>query len=77
MGILSVNEESLNAIGKPTAATVQTVVHQFGMLLPLAIVGSYWLGLAGLFAGMAFSNLFGAVFGLWLVRWMCRRCERR
>ena len=75
MGILSVNEESLNAIGQPTAATVQTIVHQFAMLLPLAFAGAYWMGVQGLFIGIAFSNLTGAVFGLWLVRWMSKRCE--
>jgi len=75
MGVLSVNEESLNAIGKPAVATVQTVVHQFGVYLPLGLLGAYWNGLSGLFAGLACSNLIGALFGLWLVRRTCRQSE--
>ena len=45
VGVFSVAEETMNAIGKPLAASLQTLIHMFGFYLPLAAAGSTWLGL--------------------------------
>ena len=75
MGLFSVNEDTLNAIGKPVISSVQTLVHMFGMYIPLAFAGSHWMQWKGLLAGVAVADVLAGVFGIILVRWMCRRCE--
>jgi putative MATE family efflux protein len=71
-GIFSVSEETLNAVGMPLAATLQTLVHMFLFYIPLAYAGSYlwdWLGIMG---GLALADSLGGLFGLYLSLRLCR-----
>jgi putative MATE family efflux protein len=76
VGILSVTEETLNAIGKPLFATLQTLVHMFVIYVPFAFAGSMWLSITGLLAGLAAADILGGCFGLLLVRSICSRDEQ-
>ena len=76
VGIFSVTEETLNAIGKPIIATVSTLIHMFALYVPLAFAGSYFYGVVGLLAGLAIADTLGGLVGLSLSRLMCRRGER-
>jgi len=75
-GIVQVNEETLNSIGKPMSAVVQTLVHQVLLYIPLGYVGAEFWGLRGLFFGLVAADMLGGGFSLFFVRWMCLRCER-
>ncbi len=75
-GIVQINEETLNSIGKPMSAVVQTLVHQGLLYVPLGYVGMEFWGLQGLFFALVAADMLGGGFSLWLVRWMCLRCER-
>ena len=76
LGILSVIEETLNAIGKPVIASVQTLVYTFGFYLPLGVLGSNLHALTGLLSGLAAADLLGGLVGMVLVRWICLKGER-
>ncbi len=76
-GILLVAEETLNSIGKPIAATVQTAIHTFCLYAPLAFLGSAWSGLAGLFAGVVVADVLGGFVGMAMVRRICYFKEKR
>ncbi len=76
VGILSVTEETLNAIGKPIFAAVQTLVHMFLVYIPLGFIGSFQWGLTGLLGGLTLADSLGGLVGMGLARWMCLRGER-
>jgi putative MATE family efflux protein len=76
-GIAQVNEESLNSIGKPLSATLQTIVHQAILYIAFAFIGAEFWGLRGLFAGLVAADLLGGRFSLWLVRWVSLRSQRQ
>ncbi len=76
VGILNVTEETLNAIGKPVIASVQTLVYMFGFYLPFGMLGSHLHALTGLLSGLAAADVLGGMVGMMLVRWMCKRGER-
>ena len=76
-GILLVAEETLNSIGKPIAATVQTAIHTFALYAPLAFLGSTWSGLIGLFAGVVVADVLGGFVGMAMVRRICYFKEKR
>ncbi len=40
-GIFNVTEETLNAIGKPIVASIQTLVHMFIFYIPFALLGAH------------------------------------
>ena len=77
VGVFSVNEETLNAIGQPVTATVMTVMQMFLLIVPLAYVGSHFLQYTGLLVGTTAADIIAGLVGLGMVRWMCRRCEIR
>ena len=76
VGILSVTEETLNAIGKPIFASLQTLLHMFVFYIPLAFFGAHQWAIAGLLTGLATADVLGGLVGLGLARWMCLRGER-
>ena len=71
-GVFSVSEETLNAIGRPLAATLQTVVHMFLFYIPLAYFGSHVMAWPGLMGGLALADSLGGLFGLYLSLRLCR-----
>ena len=75
VGILSVTEETLNAIGKPIIAAVQTLVYMFAFYIPLGFAGARMHAFTGLLWGLTAADVLGGIVGLWLARTMCRRGE--
>ncbi len=73
VGIFNVTEETLNAIGRPIMASIQTIIHMFMLYIPLAFVGSFYLSMDGLFVGLVFADLLGGFIGVLIAWWMCRR----
>ena len=76
VGILSVTEETLNAIGKPVMASVQTLAHMFVFTIPFSVVGAHLHAITGLLSGLAAADILGGVVGVILTRWMCLKGER-
>jgi len=76
VGALLVAEETLNAIGKPIAASAQTAIHTFALYGPLAFLGSHVGGLVGLLAGIAAADILGGSVSMQIVRRLCGRRER-
>ena len=58
-GVLNVSEETLNAVGRPMVAALQTLIHMFVFYAPLALIGAYLLGFAGLLWGVTVANCWG------------------
>lgn len=75
VGILSVTEETLNAIGKPVMASVQTLAHTFVFTIPFSVVGAHLHAITGLLSGLAAADILGGVVGVILTRWMCLKGE--
>ena len=75
VGILSVTEETLNAIGKPIIAALQTLVYMFAFYIPLGFAGAQMHAFTGLLWGLTAADVLGGFVGLWLARTMCRRGE--
>jgi Na+-driven multidrug efflux pump len=73
VGIFNVTEETLNAIGRPIMASIQTIIHMFMLYIPLAFLGSFYLSMDGLFVGLVFADLLGGFIGVLIAWWMCRR----
>ena len=75
VGVFSVNEETLNAIGQPVTASLMTVVQMFVLFVPLAYAGSELLQFTGLLMGSTTADIVAGLVGMAMVRWMCRRCQ--
>ena len=75
-GIFDIAEEIMNAIGKPLAAALQTLIHMLVFYLPLAMAGSRWLELTGLFSGLAIADILGGLLGITMVRFLCGQKDR-
>jgi putative MATE family efflux protein len=73
VGVFNVTEETLNAIGRPVMASIQTIIHMFMLYIPLAFVGSHYLSMDGLFFGLVSADLVGGAIGVLIAWWMCRR----
>ncbi|TES94429.1 MAG: MATE family efflux transporter [Candidatus Cloacimonadota bacterium] len=52
-GILLLSTASMNVLNKPLHAAALTVLQMFALYIPLAFVGSYLIGLPGVFAALA------------------------
>jgi putative MATE family efflux protein len=60
---------SFNGLGHPGPAVVLSALRALLVLMPLALLGQWLLGLPGLFVGAALSNLLVGTFGyVWLGR---------
>ena len=77
VGLLRVTEETLNAIGRPIMASVQTLVHMFGLYIPLAFAGAHMMAIHGLLSGLAAADALGGSIGFGMAWWMCRRGGNR
>ena len=75
-GVLNVSEETLNAVGRPMVAALQTLIHMFVFYAPLALLGAYQLGFAGLLWGVTAANLLGGDVAYGLSQFVCLRGAR-
>ena len=75
-GVLNVSEETLNAVGRPLVAALQTLIHMFVFYAPLALLGAYLLGFAGLLWGVTVANLLGGAVAYGLSQFICLRGGR-
>jgi len=71
-GVLSISEETLNAVGRPLMATGQTVIHMFVLYAPLALVGTWLAQMQGLLWGVAVGNILGGMVAYGLSRLSAR-----
>ena len=74
VGMMSVTEETLNSVGRPVLASVQTLAYSFGMAIPLGYFGGAYYGLTGMFFGLAIADWGGGVLGIATTAWSCRAC---
>ncbi len=66
-GILMVITATFNAMGRALPSTIMAFLRMFVLYVPLAILGSRWLGYQGIFLASAVTNLIMAVVAfLWL-----------
>ncbi|MFT6753022.1 MAG: putative MATE family efflux protein [Candidatus Azotimanducaceae bacterium] len=65
-GVLMMSSATFNALGKPLASTTLSVFRMFVIYVPLAFLGQYYWGIAGIFLAAALSNILTGVFAfLW------------
>ncbi len=74
VGTMSVTEETLNSVGRPILASIQTLIYSFAFAIPLALLGGAHYGLTGMFFGLALADWGGGVFGIATTAWSCRAC---
>jgi putative MATE family efflux protein len=67
-GIYLIGNASLNTMSKPLPAFVISAIQMFVLYLPLAYLGSFLGGIAGIFIGIALSYLLGALISFWYLR---------
>ncbi|MEE4310864.1 MAG: MATE family efflux transporter [candidate division KSB1 bacterium] len=68
-GILMLTNSALNVLNKPIDAAILTITRVFVIYVPLAYLGSYLMGLWGIFGAVSVANIFtGVAAYLWLKR---------
>ncbi|MEO0756364.1 MAG: MATE family efflux transporter [Cyanobacteria bacterium J06648_16] len=70
-GIIQVASSALNALGRPLPAVVMTVVRMFVLYIPVAYLGSLWLGPLGIFLAATAANVLVGAGAYW---WSRRTC---
>ena len=70
-GIIQVGNSAFNALGRPIPAVIITVVRMFVLYIPLAYLGSLWLGATGIFIAATVSNV---IVGIGAREWSRRAC---
>ena len=70
-GIIQVTNSGFNALGKPIPAVIITVLRMFVLYIPLAYLGSLWLGATGIFIAATVSNV---IVGIDAYCWTRRAC---
>jgi putative MATE family efflux protein len=70
LGIVLTASAACNALGQPLPALGMSLTRLLLLFIPLAYLGSYWLGMAGIFWAACLSNgLVGVGAWLWQARW--------
>jgi putative MATE family efflux protein len=64
---------ALNALNRPLHAAALSVLHMFVLYVPLALAGSYLLGIRGMFAGLALSFFAAGVAGHFVLKRVIRK----
>lgn len=70
-GIIQITNSVLNALGKPVPAVVITILRMVVLYIPLAYLGSRWLGATGIFIAATVANI---VVGMGAREWSRRTC---
>jgi putative MATE family efflux protein len=66
-GILMISNAAFNGLGRPMAATAISALRMFALNVPIAWLGAHFLGVPGVFLGIAVANVVvGALAGLWV-----------
>jgi len=73
-GIIQVTNSAFNAIGRPMPAVIITLLRMFVLYVPMAYVGSRWLGPTGIFGAAAIANV---VMGFAAYMWTRRQCKKQ
>lgn len=69
---------TFTGMGKPLPSTIINLLRLLVLQIPFAIIGSYFLGLRGVYLGIALGNvIMGAVSYLWLIRYLDGRGPQR
>ena len=63
-GILSIINSNLNTINKPLQASLIIVIQMLIIGLPLIFLGKEWLGVKGIFLGLATTYVLGGLISL-------------
>ncbi len=67
-GFYLVVSAGLNVMKRPLQAAGLSVLEMFGLSVPLALLGSYLFGTAGVFTAIAFSYTVTGLVALWTIR---------
>jgi putative MATE family efflux protein len=57
LGIMQIGVASLNVLGKPIRAAFLTLIQMLGLYIPLALLGSRFFGISGIFIALVISYL--------------------
>ena len=68
LGILMLTASTFNALNKPIPASTLMVTRMFVLYVPLAYLGSYLFGLAGIFWAAVFSNIVSSTAAYFWIR---------
>ena len=67
-GVLMMASATFNSLGKPLVSTSMSIVRMFFLYVPLAFVGEYFAGIAGIFGAACISNILMGIVGFTLNR---------
>jgi Na+-driven multidrug efflux pump len=67
-GILRLAGFTLNVLHRPIYAMALTLLQMFVLYIPLAYLGSYLMGLSGIFGATALAHVIAGVIAFWLLR---------
>ena len=76
LGMFNISTMVLNALNRPLPAAGFTLLQMFGLLIPIAWVGSRVFGAAGVFGGVAISNLIAGTLTLLYLHRQVHRIDR-
>jgi Na+-driven multidrug efflux pump len=67
-GIVILAAAALNVLHRPLHAAGLSIAHMFVLYIPLALIGSHFFGLPGMFAGLAVSFFGASLAAVWLTK---------
>ncbi len=68
-GIVMVMNAAFNGLGRPMPAVYISVTRMIVLYIPLALIGTRWFGIAGIFGAYAIANILSGLLGyLWAKR---------
>ena len=70
-GMIQISNSTFNAMGKPLPAVILTVLRMLVLYIPLAYVGSLWLGAWGVFLAATVSNILVGIAAYFWSRRIC------
>jgi len=75
-GMVMVMNASFNGLGKPMPGVAISLLRTIMLYVPLAVIGRYWFGMAGIFTAYAAANIItGVVAYRWARRVVRHQCQ--
>ena len=71
-GAIYIASSTANALGKPIPSLTMTFCRMLGLYVPLAYLGNWWFGIAGIFIAGAIANVF---VGTGALMWSRNTCS--